>query len=164
MVLSALKCVLAHSNYWGKIKAEKALPYAHVCQSMPCHAMPSLNRVMYGFYNELYTVAVCSVDVYWRQRQKYCVRYYGPFENYEKRHTNKTLSLSHSVHVLVCLCVLLLLHAGSLCFFTTTPPSTLAAWTEQEEKKSSFISLKNVFALCFCSIVFECVCGVFFSL
>lgn len=103
----------------------------------PYHAMPSLNRVMYGFYNELYTVAVCSVDVYWRQRQKYCVRYYGPFENYEKRHTNKTLSLSLSrypcVCVFMCLYVLLLLHAGSLYFFTT-PPSMLAAWTEQDEK------------------------------
>lgn len=77
--------------------------------------MPSLNRVMYAFYNELYTVAVCLVDVYWRQRQKYCVRYYGPFENYEKRHTNKTLS-----HVFVCVLLLLpcrialLLHHSSI--------------------------------------------------
>lgn len=40
--------------------------------------------VMYGFYNELYTFAVCSVDVYWRQRQKYCVRYYEPIRKLRK--------------------------------------------------------------------------------
>lgn len=79
--------VLAHSN---TIDASGSETEKH-CRAMPYHSMPSLNlcifpsfhslslsrsysqRVCVWFfllYNELYTFAVCSVVVYWRQRQK----------------------------------------------------------------------------------------------
>lgn len=60
-VLSVLKCIGTIANR----------SRAHII----CYAI--VKCVMYGFYNELYTFAVCSLDAYWRQRQKYCVRYYG---------------------------------------------------------------------------------------